>query len=171
MVAVRSARAVLGTVLFFCVAPGVVVGLGPWLLTGWRMADPFPFYGPVRVVGALLLAVAVGFLVNAFVRFVVEGLGTPSPTAPTEHLVIGGVYRYVRNPMYVAVVAAILGQAMLLGQGVLAGYAAAIAVLQAAFVRFYEEPGLRRRYGADYDAYRQAVPAWWPRLRPWSGPS
>jgi protein-S-isoprenylcysteine O-methyltransferase Ste14 len=85
--------------------------------------------------------------------------------------VVGGVYRYLRNPMYVAVVAAILGQALLLGQGVLLWYAGGIALLQAAFVRFYEEPGLRRRYGAEYDAYRRAVPGWWPRLRPWSGPS
>jgi protein-S-isoprenylcysteine O-methyltransferase Ste14 len=164
-------RAAIGTVLFFCVAPGVVIGLGPWLLSRWRMADPFPFYEPVRVVGALLLVAAVGFLVSAFVRFVVEGLGTPAPAAPTEHLVVGGVYRYLRNPMYVAVVAAILGQALLLGQGVLLWYAAGIGLLQAAFVRFYEEPGLRRRYGAGYDAYRRAVPAWWPRLRPWSGTS
>jgi protein-S-isoprenylcysteine O-methyltransferase Ste14 len=161
---------VFGTILFFFVAPGVVVGLGPWLLSGWRMADRFPLYVVVRVVGAVLLVAAVGFLVNAFVRFVVEGLGTPAPTAPTEHLVVGGIYRYVRNPMYVAVVAAIIGQAMLLGQAVLLWYAAAIALAQAVFVRFYEEPNLRQRYGAEYDAYRQAVPAWWPRLRPWSGP-
>lgn len=160
-----------GTVVFFFVAPGLVVGLGPWLLTGWRMADPFPLYGVVRVAGAALLVAAVGFLVNAFVRFVVEGLGTPAPTAPTEHLVVGGIYRYLRNPMYVAVVVAIAGQAMLFGQAGLLWYAAAIALAQAAFVRFYEEPGLRRRYGAEYDAYRDAVPGWWPRLRPWPNPS
>jgi protein-S-isoprenylcysteine O-methyltransferase Ste14 len=162
---------VLGTILFFFVAPGAVVGLGPWLLTGWRMADPFPFYAPVRVVGAVLLVAAVGFLGTAFVRFVVEGLGTPAPIAPTEHLVVGGIYRYLRNPMYVAVVAAIAGQAMLFGQGGLLWYAAAIALVQAAFVRFYEEPELRQRYGAEYDAYREAVPGWWPRRRPWTGPS
>lgn len=168
---VRKARALLGTVLFFLVAPGAVVGLGPWLLSGWRMADPFPLYGPVRVVGAVVLVASVGFLVNAFVRFVAEGLGTPAPTAPTERLVVGGIYRYLRNPMYVAVVAAILGQAMLFGRPVLLWYAAAIALAQAAFVRFYEEPGLRRRYGAEYDAYREAVPGWWPRRRPWTGAS
>jgi len=161
----------MGTVLFFFVAPGVVVGLVPWLLSGWRMADPFPFYAAVRMVGAVLVAAAVGFLVNAFVRFAVEGLGTPAPIAPTEHLVVGGIYRYLRNPMYVAVVAAIVGQAMLFGQSVLLWYAAGIALAQAGFVRFYEEPGLRRRYGAEYDAYRRAVPGWWPRLRPWTGPS
>lgn len=82
---------------------------------------------------------------------------------------VGGVYRHVRNPMYVAVVAAILGQAMVLAQPVLLAYAAAIALLQALFVRLHEEPALRRRYGSAYDRYREAVPGWWPRLRPWSG--
>ncbi|MEU2614734.1 isoprenylcysteine carboxylmethyltransferase family protein [Micromonospora sp. NPDC007271] len=165
----RRTRAAIGTVVFFCAAPGVVAGLAPWWLTDWEMLEPFPHYTPVRSIGAVILAGAVAFLVHSFVRFVVEGLGTPAPVAPTAHLVVGGVYRFVRNPMYLAVVSAILGQAMILGQGVLLWYGAAIALLQAAFVRLHEEPGLRRRYGAEYDAYRDAVPAWVPRLRPWSG--
>jgi protein-S-isoprenylcysteine O-methyltransferase Ste14 len=97
----------------------------------------------------------------------VEGFGTPAPVAAPERLVVGGVYRYVRNPMYVAVLAAIFGQALLLGQLGLLLYAAAVWLITAAFVRFYEEPTLTRRFGADYEAYRRAVPAWWPRLRPW----
>ena len=106
-------------------------------------------------------------LVQAFVRFVVEGFGTPAPVAAPERLVVGGVYRYVRNPMYVAVLAAIVGQALLLGRLSLLLYAGAAWLVVAAFVRFYEEPTLARRFGADYEAYRRAVPAWWPRLRPW----
>ena len=166
---VTRVRAALGSVLFFCVAPGLVVGLGPWLLTGWQMHDPLPYLLPVRVVGGLLLAAGLAFLVTAFVRFVVEGLGTPAPVAPTEHLVVGGIYRHVRNPMYLAVAAAILGQALLLARPVLLGYAAVILALQYAFVRFHEEPALRRRFGEQYDTYRRAVPGWWPRLRPWPG--
>ena len=96
-----------------------------------------------------------------------EGLGTPVPVAAPERLVVGGVYRNVRNPMYVAILAVIVGQALLLGQLGLLLYAAGIWLITAAFVRFYEEPALRRRFGADYEAYRRAVPAWWPRLRPW----
>lgn len=157
----------VGTVLFFCAAPGVVVGLVPWLLSGWRPVQPFPLYGLVQVLGGLLLTGSAGFLLHAFLRFVVEGSGTPAPVAPTEQLVVGGAYRHVRNPMYLAVVGAILGQALLLGQPILLWYGAGVALLQAAFVRFVEEPGLRRRYGAGYDAYRREVPAWWPRLRPW----
>src|SRR5918994_1908941 len=81
-------------------------------------------------------------------------------------LVVGGVYRYVRNPMYVAVLAAIVGQALLLGRLGLLLYAAATWLLVAAFVHLYEEPSLTRRFGVDYEAYRRAVPAWWPRPRP-----
>ncbi|MFI5928426.1 methyltransferase family protein [Micromonospora sp. NPDC051543] len=160
-------RAVVGSLVFFCAAPGVVAGLGPWWISDWEVEKPFAYYQPVRVLGALMLVVAVAFLLQSFVRFVVEGLGTPAPVAPTEHLVIGGPYRYVRNPMYVAVVTAILGQALIFGQAALLWYGLAIALIQAAFVRFYEEPGLRRRYGDAYDTYRAAVPAWIPRLRPW----
>jgi protein-S-isoprenylcysteine O-methyltransferase Ste14 len=163
----RRRTAAVGSAVFFAVAPGVVVGLIPWLLTRWQVREPLPFWAPVRVLGGLLLVAGLLVLVQAFVRFVVEGFGTPAPVAAPERLVVGGVYRYVRNPMYVAVLAAIFGQALLLGQLGLLLYAAAVWLITAAFVRFYEEPTLTRRFGADYEAYRRAVPAWWPRLRPW----
>jgi len=121
----------------------------------------------MRVLGAILLVTGLMALIRAFVRFVMEGLGTPAPIAAPERLVVGGVYRYVRNPMYVAVLAAIVGQALFLGRLGLLLYAGVVWVAVAAFVRFYEEPTLTRRFGADYEAYRRAVPAWWPRLRPW----
>jgi protein-S-isoprenylcysteine O-methyltransferase Ste14 len=143
-------------------APGVVAGLVPRWLTGWEAHD---WWVPLRVIGAVLVAAGVAVLLHAFGRFVVEGIGTPAPVAPTEHLVVGGLYRYVRNPMYVAVAATIVGQALLLGRPVLLLYAAAFGAVVAAFVHWYEEPTLRRRFGAEYDAYREAVPAWWPRLR------
>jgi len=123
----------------------------------------------VRVLGGLLLAVALPVLVSAFLRFVRDGLGTPAPVAPTERLVVTGAYRYVRNPMYVAVIAAIVGQALLLGQTVLLYYAALVALLVVSFVRLYEEPVLFRQFGEQYEAYRRAVPGWWPRLRRWKG--
>jgi protein-S-isoprenylcysteine O-methyltransferase Ste14 len=109
-------------------------------------------------------------LVQAFVRFVSEGSGTPAPVAPTRELVVGGLYRYVRNPMYVAVGATIVGQALLLGRPGLLVYAALFWLTVAAFVHGYEEPTLSDRYGEEYAAYRRGVPAWWPRLRPWSRP-
>jgi protein-S-isoprenylcysteine O-methyltransferase Ste14 len=163
---VRRPAAAAGSAAFFALAPGVVAGVVPWLLTGW---DVHAWWLPLRVVGALVLAASAGVLVHAFVRFVVEGVGTPAPVAPTEHLVVGGLYRFVRNPMYVAVVGAVVGQALLLGRVVLLAYAGVLAVVFALFVRRYEEPTLRRQFGDEYESYRRAVPAWRPRLRPWRG--
>lgn len=157
-----EARAAAGSVVFFLVAPGVVAGLVPWLLTRWEAAEP-PWWPPLRVLGAGLLLAGAAVLVQAFVSFVREGVGTPAPVAPTSHLVVGGLYRYVRNPMYLAVTATIVGQALLLGRTVLLPYAAAVLLVCAVFVRWYEEPALARRFGPEYEAYRRDVPGWWPR--------
>ena len=105
---------------------------------------------------------------HAFVRFVVEGAGTPAPVAPTERLVVGGLYRYVRNPYVLAVVATVVGQALVLGQPALLLYAVAVGGVMAAFVHRYEEPALARQFGSQCKAYRRAVPVWWPRRRPWN---
>ena len=150
------------------VVPGTVAGLIPWWLTGWDVRDPWP---PLQVVGVVLIAAGVGVLLHAFVRFVSEGIGTPAPVAPTQKLVVGGLYRYVRNPMYLAVAATIVGQGLALGQLVLLLYAAIFGAAVYAFVRLYEEPTLRRQFGEQYEEYRRAVPGWWPRRRPWRAPS
>jgi len=152
--------------LFLVVVPGTVAGLVPWLLTGW---DTGTTRAALQILGAILLVAGALVLVDAFVRFVVEGIGTPAPVAPTQELVVGGLYRHVRNPMYLAVGATIVGQALLLGRPILLLYAAAFAVVVLAFVRGYEEPTLARQFGAEYEDYRRAVPGWWPRLRPWRG--
>jgi protein-S-isoprenylcysteine O-methyltransferase Ste14 len=160
--------AAIGTSVFFAAAPGVVAGVVPWLLTGWRVGTPTDHWAAVRVFGGLLVAACAAVLVSAFARFAREGLGTPAPVAPTEHLVVGGLYRYVRNPMYLAVVGAIVGQALLFGQPALLVYAALVASAVTTFVYGYEQPTLAEQFGAEYAAYRRAVPAWLPRLRPWS---
>ena len=123
----------------------------------------------LRVAGALLIGGGVGFLLYAFTRFVIEGRGTPAPVAPPERLVIGGIYRYVRNPMYLAVCSLIVGQALLLGRPILLAYAAAVGAMFFCFVRLYEEPRLRSQFGESYEAYRRAVPRWVPRRHPWDG--
>ena len=125
---------------------------------------------PVRILGGILIALGAAFLLHAFYRFVVEGLGTPAPVAPPEHLVIGGVYRHVRNPMYLAVASTIVGQALLLGRFELLAYAALFGAIAFCFVHFYEEPTLARQFGSSYEEYRRAVPRWLPRLRAWRGP-
>jgi protein-S-isoprenylcysteine O-methyltransferase Ste14/uncharacterized protein YndB with AHSA1/START domain len=142
----------------------VAAGLVPWLVTGWEAQD---WWLPVRILGGLMIGAGLAVLLQAFARFVVEGIGTPAPVAPPERLVVGGAYRYVRNPMYLAVAALIVGQGLLLGQAILLLYAAGFCVAVAAFVHGYEEPTLARRFGAQYEAYRRAVPAWRPRRTPW----
>jgi protein-S-isoprenylcysteine O-methyltransferase Ste14 len=166
---VRKARAAAGSLVFLAVAPGVVAVLIPWWLTSWELGEPFRHWLPLRVGGAFLILIGAAVVLEAFWRFVSEGIGTPAPLAPTEQLVVGGLYRYVRNPMYLAVAATIVGQALLLWQAVLLLYTGAFGIAVASFVHWYEEPTLRRQFGEQYDAYRQAVPAWWPRLRPWQG--
>ena len=87
------ARALLGSFVFLLVAPGVVAGVVPWLLTGWEVRDPLPGWIVLRVVGVLLIAAGAAVLLEAFLRFALQGLGTPAPIAPTDHLVVGGLYR------------------------------------------------------------------------------
>jgi protein-S-isoprenylcysteine O-methyltransferase Ste14 len=159
--------AAFGSAVFLVVAPGVVAGFVPWLLTGWRSFDP---PASVALLGVALIAAGAGVVLHSFAAFVLEGRGTPAPIAPTERLVVGGMYRHVRNPMYVAVGATIVGQALLLERVVLLAYAALFWLVVATFVRYYEEPTLSARYGESYAEYRRAVPAWWPRLRAWSPP-
>jgi protein-S-isoprenylcysteine O-methyltransferase Ste14 len=163
----RRSTATIATAAFLLLAPGTAAGLVPWWLTGWDVREPLPFWAPLRVVGALLVVAGAAVLVHAFARFVIEGAGTPAPVAPTDRLVVGGAYRYVRNPMYLAVAATIAGQALLLGRLELLVYAALFGVAVLTFVRAYEEPTLARRFGPEYEAYKRAVPGWWPRRRPW----
>ena len=159
----KQSTAAVGSAAFFVVAPGTVVGLIPWLITRWEISSP-----PWQIaVGAALIIAGLIPLALAFVEFA-KARGTPMPLAPTEHLVVTGFNRYVRNPMYVGLLVAILGQALLFGSVGLIIYAAVVWIATASFVRWYEEPTLSRRYGSDYETYRRNVPAWIPRLQPWN---
>ena len=149
--------AVLGSTAFFFAAPCMVGGVIPWAVSGWAAPRFWP--------GFVVVAAGAFVVLRAFVRFVLEGRGTPAPVAPTEELVVGGDYRFVRNPMYVGVVTAILGQALLFLDLRVLAYGVLAWAVMAAFVRWYEEPVLLQRYGAQYDAYRRSVPAWVPRFR------
>jgi len=115
--AVQRTIAVLGSAVFFVVAPCMLAGLVPWSITGWQLRPPFLGLELTRGIGAIMILAGVPGLVDAFARFALQGLGTPAPIAPTRNLVVTGLYRYVRNPIYVAVVAIILGQAVLMGVG------------------------------------------------------
>ena len=160
-------RPALGSALFFLIGPCLEAGVGPWLLTGFETRAEWPV--PVRVLGVVLIGAGLAVIVAAFARFAREGRGTPAPVAPPPRLVVGGAYRHVRNPMYVATAAVIAGEGLLLGQPVLLAAAAVYVAALSLLVRLHEEPAMRARFGAQYDAYRRAVPGWLPRLRPWSG--
>jgi protein-S-isoprenylcysteine O-methyltransferase Ste14 len=165
----RRTRAAVGSAVFFLLGPGLEAGVGPWLLTRtgvWAGGDWPP---AVRAAGVALMAAGLAALVVVFAAFVREGAGTPSPAAPAARLIVGGAYRYVRNPMYVATAAIIVGEGLAFAQPILFVAAAAYVATLAVFGRLVEEPRLAARFGARYDAYRRAVPAWRPRLTPWRG--
>ncbi len=157
--------AALGSLVFLVLAPGVVAGLIPWLITDWGPLPPGDLPGVLRWTGLIPIAAGLAIVLESFARFAVEGLGTPAPVAPTRTLVVRGFYRFVRNPMYVAVTALIFGQAVLFASWGVALYGVLIVAAFHTFVTMYEEPTLREAYGDEYVAYCAATPRWIPRLR------
>jgi protein-S-isoprenylcysteine O-methyltransferase Ste14 len=162
--------AVLGSLGFFLIGPGLEAGVGPALLTGgFEVGDGLSDSWIVRGIGVVLIVAGLAVVVHAYTRFALDGIGTPSPMAPPRELVVTGAYRYVRNPMYVATAAVIVGEGLLLRQPVLLVAAVVYCAALALLGRRFEEPLLRSRFGPAYDAYRAAVPGWLPRLTPWRG--
>jgi protein-S-isoprenylcysteine O-methyltransferase Ste14 len=163
--AMSKHTAALGTALFLVLAPGIVFGLIPWWITRWHEHETWSEVPVVPELGFVLIGFGVLTLVEAFARFAIEGLGTPAPVLPTQHLVIKGSYRYVRNPMYLAGLCIIFGQALVLGDWRLVVYGVVIWLCSHLFILGYEEPTLRRTYGAEYANYCADIPRWLPRLR------
>ncbi len=157
----------LGSAVFLLLAPGTIAGLVPWLISHWRMQPPFLGFTPFRAIGIVLIVAGLLVLLESFARFALRGLGTPAPVFPTRQLVVSGLYRYVRNPMYVGVLCINLGQGLLLGSLDVLIYAAIVWLGMHLFVVGYEEPTLRRRYGAEFDFFCRNVPRWIPRVTPW----
>jgi protein-S-isoprenylcysteine O-methyltransferase Ste14 len=165
----RRVPSIVGSAIFLVIAPGSVAGWVPWWISGWRMQPPFFGLVIFRFLGAILVAVGATGLLDSFARFAIQGLGTPAPVFPTRHLVVTGLYRYVRNPMYVGVVSVILGQGLILGNARLLDYGGIVWVLFHAFVLAYEEPTLRAGFDSKYRDFCAHVPRWIPRLTPWAG--
>ena len=164
----RKVWAIVGSAAFLVIAPGFVAGLVPWWISHWRVEAPFFGMRLFRLGGGMLIALGAIGLLDSFVRFALQGLGTPAPVFPTRHLVVTGLYRYVRNPMYVAVTSAILGQALIFGNVTLLEYGGMVWLLFHLFVLIYEEPTLKRSFGPEYKSFCVAVPRWIPRITPWS---
>jgi protein-S-isoprenylcysteine O-methyltransferase Ste14 len=157
---------------FVSVAWGVAVGgtfgcLLPYLLGEWHFRRPLPYWTVAQAAGGLLICAGLVPIVQAFTEFT-KADGTPVPVAPPPRLVVSGFYRYVRNPIYVGFLLVLTGEALLFGSPGLVEYTAVAWCIGAAAVRFYEEPTLARKFGAEYQDYRRAVRAWIPRLHPWT---
>ena len=168
--AMSKAGAVLGSLAWLVLAPGTLTLLVPWLAHP-RGARGRPSSTARLRGGSVSSSSSLGLpvLVEAFARFALQGRGTPVPLLPTERLVVSGFYRFVRNPMYVAVTAILVGEALWLGSPRVMAFALVVWAAFHAFVLLYEEPNVRRRFGPEYERYRAAVPRWIPRLRPWKG--
>jgi protein-S-isoprenylcysteine O-methyltransferase Ste14 len=160
---------ILGSIAFFVVAPGTFAFWVPWRLTRWEMAPPLLGLAALRPAGVVLAVLGLAGLAESFARFAIHGRGTPAPVMPPTRLVVTGLYRHVRNPMYVALLWIVVGQTLFFGSRRLLAYAALVWVTVHVWVLVYEEPALRARFGGDYAAYGAAVRRWWPRLRPWRG--
>ncbi len=165
----RRILAILGSAVFLVIAPGTIAGYVPWRICRWHFAPPLLGTASFRLVGVLLIAAGLPVLLDSFARFAIQGRGTPAPIFPTRHLVVGGLFRYVRNPMYLAVVTLLLGQGFFFGSVRILEYAFAVGVAFNLFVLVYEEPTLRKSFGLEYEEFCANVPRWLPHLRPWRG--
>jgi len=163
----RRFLSLLGSAVFLVLAPGIVAGYVPWLICRWRVATRPLGTSAIRIPGILFIAVGIVGLLDSFARFALQGLGTPAPIMPTRHLVVTGLFRYVRNPMYLAVLLLIVGQGLFFGSVAVLEYSVAVGAVFYVFVLLYEEPTLRRTFGSEYLEFCANVPRWIPRLRPW----
>jgi protein-S-isoprenylcysteine O-methyltransferase Ste14 len=149
----------LKTAVFSVVAPGSVGLLAPYLLRD-SGKNRIVFPAAQHVLGGLFLLLGVSIYLWCGWDFVVKGLGTPAPIDAPKNLVVQGLYRYTRNPMYVGVAAMIAGQSIYRGSIAMALYLFVVITLFNLFVLFYEEPTLRRQFGEQYNTYCRAVPRW-----------
>jgi protein-S-isoprenylcysteine O-methyltransferase Ste14 len=163
----RRILAIAGSAIFLVIAPGIVAGYVPWRICRWHVEAPLLGVSSFRLVGVMLIAAGLPVLLDSFARFALQGLGTPAPIFPTRHLVVSGLYQYVRNPMYVAVVTLIVGQGLFFGSARVLEYGIAVWLGFFLFVFIYEEPTLLNSYGLEYEEFCANVPRWIPRLRPW----
>jgi len=155
-------KPILSTLLFTVLVPGTVAGLLPYRLRG---DSPMASDLVVRVIGSFLITAGTAiYLHTAFWGFALRGRGTPAPIAPTKKLVVEGLHRYVRNPMYIGVATIVLGQAVLFQSWHIVEYLAIVLVIVQFFVLFYEEPTLARQFGTEYEEYKKRVSRWIPRL-------
>lgn len=167
----RVATLVVKTLMFTMVVPGLVIVFIPSRIAGVPPAVPPRPFTAWQSLGAVLVLVGVGLYLTCAWDFVRVGRGTPAPFAPPRDLVVGGLYRHVRNPMYVGGLTALVGEAMLFRLWALVAYACAVWLMFHLFVVYHEERALRRSFTASYGRYCASVHRWMPRWRPYDGSS
>jgi protein-S-isoprenylcysteine O-methyltransferase Ste14 len=159
----------LKTLIFTILVPGTVAGIVPWLLLqsgGVAVGLTLSIW----LIGLLPLLLGVGLYFWCAGAFTFIGKGTPAPIDAPIFLVREGPYQWVRNPMYLAVLSVIIGEAILFHSLLLAGYALLVGVVVHLFVVLYEEPSLLRQFGESYEAYLRTVPRWLPRFSAQTAP-
>lgn len=149
----------LKNIVFTLVVPGTAAVLVPWLV----LHNAQPTFDLLTWPGALLIVLGFLLYVWCLWNFMTEGRGTPGPWDPPRRFVATGPYRWVRNPMYIAVLTVILGETWLFVSAPLGIYLLLMAAVFHSFVVLYEEPTLTQMFGSNYLAYRRAVPQWIPR--------
>ena len=152
----------LKTLIFSILVPGTVAGVVPWLLLQGS-GGAVLLLPSIWMVGFLPLLLGVGLYLWCAGAFTFIGKGTPAPIDAPKVLVIQGPYHWVRNPMYIAVLSAVIGEAILFRSFLLVGYALLVWAMMHAFVVFVEEPSLRRQFENSYETYLRTVPRWLPR--------
>ena len=150
--------------LAFLALPGLFAVLLPWLITANDSAR-----GEGNAAGIVVVAVGLAILLVCVRDFYVAGKGTLAPWDPPKHLVIVGLYRYARNPMYLGVLMLVAGWSLTTGSFWLTGYWAALGIAFHLRVLLYEEPWLSKQFGAQWETYAASVSRWLPRLTPWHG--
>ena len=161
----------LKTLIFTILVPGTVVGFVPWLLLQGPGEAMMPSSPSIWLIGLFPLFVGIALYFWCAGAFTFKGRGTPAPIDAPVFLVRAGPYQRVRNPMYLAVLSTIIGEAILFHSLLLVGYALLVGLAVHLFVVFYEEPTLRRQFGESYEAYLRAVPRWLPLHLPQATPS
>jgi len=160
----------LRSLLWTFLLPGTVAGWVPWVYFGVRRVR-IDTARPLHWLGLAVLLVGLAILFACIYEFAKSGKGTLSPADPPKHLVVQGLYRYARNPMYIGVVTTLIGESILVGTSAIATYAASVFIGFSIWVKIYEEPWLERTFGEEFTRYKSAVPMWIPRLRPYSAGS
>jgi len=166
----RNIPLLLKTTLFAILIPGTVAGYIPYRIVSHNCPSEGILFSISMLLPMLLFSAGLLVALRCAMDFVFHGQGTPAPIDSPKELVVQGLYRYTRNPMYLGILMVLFSEAWAFWCGAQLLYAIVLWICFHLFVVFYEEPDLLRRFGDPYRQYRASVPRWWVRWRPYSPP-